>query len=300
MGAVLIAFLRALWSQLHLRMLLLTLLPFVLSALICGLGLWFGLQPMIDWLQAWFVNHEGFSIAGRVLGWVGLSSIKVVIVPLIVMWLLLPLMVLVALIFIALVALPVIVNHVSLRYYPGLEQRHGGSFFGSLWVFVSTLVIFVLLWCATLPLALIPPLLLVLHPILWGWLTYRVMVYDALATHASADERRAILRQHRGPLLLIGVLAGAMGAAPTLLWLGGALTVILFPLLAAGAIWLYVLIFVFSGLWFQHYCLAALAQYRAAQSPNQVLLHRSGPAQNQEPQEQQQPKFSDVEFRDIN
>ncbi|MEO8838537.1 MAG: hypothetical protein ABI351_07470, partial [Herbaspirillum sp.] len=68
MRSVLLAFMRALWSQLHLRMLLLTLLPFVLSALVWGLGLWLGLQPMIDWLQAWFVNHEGFSLAGRVLG----------------------------------------------------------------------------------------------------------------------------------------------------------------------------------------------------------------------------------------
>jgi arginine exporter protein ArgO len=64
-------------------------------------------------------------------------------------------------------------------------------------------------------------------------------------------------------LLLIGAIAGTMGAAPTLLWLGGALSVIFFPLLAAGAIWLYVLVFVFTGLWFQHYCLEALATHRA-------------------------------------
>jgi len=64
-------------------------------------------------------------------------------------------------------------------------------------------------------------------------------------------------------LLLIGAIGGAMGAAPTLLWLGGALSVIFFPVLAAGAIWLYVLVFVFTGLWFQHYCLDALAAHRA-------------------------------------
>jgi hypothetical protein len=38
------------------------------------------------------------------------------------------------------------------------------------------------------------------------------------------------------------------------------------PVIAGFAIWLYVLVFVFSGLWFQHYCLAALAQQRAAAS----------------------------------
>jgi fatty acid desaturase len=89
-----------------------------------------------------------------------------------------------------------------------------------------------------------------------------VMAYDALADHASAEERRVLMRTHRWPLLAIGIAAGAMGAAPTLLWLGGALSVILFPLLAGVSIWLYVLVFVFSGLWFQHYLLEALQRQR--------------------------------------
>jgi hypothetical protein len=46
-------------------------------------------------------------------------------------------------------------------------------------------------------------------------------------------------------------------------WLGGALSFVLLPLLAAVSIWLYVLVFVFTGLWFEHYCLEALAAYRA-------------------------------------
>ena len=95
-----------------------------------------------------------------------------------------------------------------------------------------------------------------------GWLTYRVMSYDALADHASVEERRVLMRAHRWPLLAIGIAAGAMVAAPTLLWLGGALSVILFPLLAGVSIWLYVLVFVFCGLWFQHYTLSALASLR--------------------------------------
>jgi hypothetical protein len=33
--------------------------------------------------------------------------------------------------------------------------------------------------------------------------------------------------------------------------------------LAAVAIWLYLLIFMFSGLWFQHYCLDSLARLRS-------------------------------------
>lgn len=266
MRLVLRAFGRALLSQLHVRMLLLTLMPFFLSVAIWGIVLWFGLQPMIDWIQNYFVENNGFKIAGSVLGWLGLGAIKTVIVPLIAMWVLLPLMILTALVFIGVFAMPTIVTHVSIRHYPNLEKRNGGTLLGSLWTAISSFVAFLVLWLVTLPLSAIPPLGFVIQPVLWGWLTYRVMAYDALAAHADLQERQAILRIHRWPLLLIGVIAGTMGAAPTLLWLGGALSVIFFPILAAGSIWLYVLVFTFTGLWFQYYCLAALASHRALTS----------------------------------
>lgn len=259
---LLISFSRAVLSQLHFRMLMLTVLPFILSVAIWGVLLWIWLQPVIDWLHVYFVENDGFVIAGEALGWFGLGAIKTVIVPMIAMWVLLPLMIFTALIFVGTMAMPAIVKHVGRRYYPDLEQRHGGTFLGSLWIGISSFVVFVVLWLITLPLALVPPLTFVIQPALWGWLTYRVMAYDALAEHASTEERLALLRKHRWPLFLIGVITGSMGAAPTLLWLGGALSVIFFPILAAGAIWLYVLVFVFTGLWFQHYCMEALAAQR--------------------------------------
>jgi hypothetical protein len=263
MRPVLMAFGRALLSQLHFRMLMLTVMPFVLSVALWGILLWLGLQPMIDWLQAYFADNGGFRVAGDVLGWFGLGAIKTVLVPLIAMWVLLPLMILTALVFVGTMAMPAIVRHVGNRMYPELERRKGGSVWGGLWVASSSFIVFAVLWLLTLPLSIFPPLTFVIQPALWGWLTYRVMAYDALAEHASALECKEILRGHRWPLFVIGAITGAMGAAPTLLWLGGALSVIFFPVLAAGAIWLYVLVFVFTGLWFQHYCLEALAGYRA-------------------------------------
>lgn len=262
MRLVMITFGRALLSQLHPRMLLLTILPFVLSLLLWGVALWLGLQPMIDWLHAYFVDNNLFQWATSVLGWFGLGTIKTVLVPLIAMWLLLPLMVVTALLFVGAIAMPAIARHVASRHYPQLAQLHGGSLAGSLGVSLGSFLVFMLLWLVTLPLNALPPLAFVVQPVLWGWLTYRVMAYDALAEHASTEERRLLLREHRWPLLTIGIAAGAMGAAPTLLWLGGALSVILFPLLAGVSIWLYVLVFVFCGLWFQHYTLAALARLR--------------------------------------
>jgi hypothetical protein len=264
MRSILTSFARALLSQLHFRMLMLTILPFVASLVLWGIALWLGLQPLMDWLQSWFVAHDAFRITGDALSWLGLGAIKTVLVPMIAMWLLLPLMILTALVFVGTLAIPAIVRHVSDRDYPDLERRRGGSMLGSLWVSGFSFVVFMVVWVLTLPLNLIPPLTFVVQPLLWGWLTYRVMAYDALADHASEAERRELMRLHRWPLLAIGAAAGSMGAAPSLLWLGGALSVVLFPLLAAVSVWLYVLVFVFSGLWFEHYCLAALRRLRLA------------------------------------
>lgn len=269
MRPVLVALGRAIVSQLHFRMLLLTVLPFVLSVALWGVLLWLGLQPMIDWLHAYFSEGGWFSTAGDILGRFGLESITTVLVPLIAMWVLLPLMILTALVFVGTMAMPIIVRHIGSRHYPDLEMRRGGSILGSLWIATYSFIVFTFLWLVTLPLSLFPPLAFIVQPALWGWLTYRVMAYDALAEHASAQEIKDVMRDHRWPLLSIGAVAGAMGAAPTMLWLGGALSVIFFPVLAAGAIWLYVLVFVFSGLWFEHYCLDALAVYRVRQNPAQ-------------------------------
>ncbi|MBI3283275.1 MAG: EI24 domain-containing protein [Burkholderiales bacterium] len=264
MAAVIRAWGRAVATQLHYRMLLLTLRPFLAALLLWSVAMWWGLQMLVDFIQDWFVLHRAFDTAGEVLGWFGLLAFKAMLVPLVAMWLLLPLMIFTALLCIGVFAMPAISRHVAARYYQQLEQRRGGSLIGSLWVALSSFAMFAVLWLLTLPLALLPPLSLILQPLLWGWLTYRVIVYDALAQHADAAERQLLIRSQRGPLLLIGTVAGLCGAAPGLLWLGGVISVLFLPLLAGVAIWLYVLVFVFTGLWFQHYCLYALQQQRAA------------------------------------
>jgi hypothetical protein len=264
MRPVLNALGRAILSQLHFRMLVLTLLPFLSSLLLWGLVLYLGLNPMIDSLHRYFADNNLFHWSGAALGFLGAGALKTVLVPLLAMWLLLPLMILTALVFVGLVAMPAIAKHVATRHYPQLEKRRGGSLAGSVATAIGAFLVFAFLWLLSLPLYLFPPLALLVQPVLWGWLTCRVMAYDALSEHASRDERHQLMRSERWPLLVIGIATGALGAAPTLLWLGGVLSVIFFPLLAAISIWLYVLVFVFSGLWFQHYCLGALARLRHA------------------------------------
>ncbi len=258
---------RALLSQLHPRMLLLTLLPLAVAIALWGVALWWGLQPLIDQLHTWFADYGLFRKAGEMLDSLGLSGLRTLLVPLLAMWLLLPFMILTALVLVGLLAMPAIARHVGQAHYPQLQQRHGGSLAGSLWVSLSAFAGFIVFWLLTLPLNLVPLFALIVQPVLWGWLACRVMSYDALADYADSSERRAIVQRERWPLLAIGIATGSLGAVPGLLWLGGVVSVIFFPLLATAAIWLYLLVFVFSGLWFQYYCLDALARLRSVPLP---------------------------------
>jgi hypothetical protein len=168
---------------------------------------------------------------------------------------------------------------VAERRFPQLERKRGGSLVASvLWSLGSTLLALIALVISS-PLWLVPPLILMLPPLIWGWLTYRVMAFDALAEHASPEERRELFRRHRGWLLGIGVLCGYLGAAPSLIWASGALLAAAFVILVPLAIWLYTLIFALSSLWFAHYCLAALLALRSERALAAASVASPAPAQ---------------------
>ncbi|MDB5746864.1 MAG: hypothetical protein JWP72_1712 [Massilia sp.] len=261
---------RALRAQFSRRMLMLSFIPLLLSLLVWGGLLWAFLPGLFDWLHALFVEYGWFQSSGSMLSMLGLGVLKVVVVPMMAIILLLPLMIASSLLFMGIFAMPAIERHVGRRDYPGLEQKGGGSFAGSVWMNLSSVAVFALLWLCTVPLYAIPPLAVVVQAALWGWVASRVMSYDALAAHASAPERQAIMRTHRWPLLAIGMASGALGALPGIAWMGGAvLAVVLFPILAILSAWLYLVIFLFTGLWYQYYCLQALEELRVA-SPSAV------------------------------
>ena len=269
MAAVLTAYGRALASQFSARIMLLSLVPLLLSVALWGALLYTGLQPVIDWVQVLFTDYNVFGASAGVLGMSGLGMLKTVAVPLVAMLLLLPLMILTSLLFMGLAAMPAIGRHVGTRQFAGLEMKQGGSLLGSLGLSLGSVLLFVLLWILTLPLYVFPPLALAAQVALWGWLTARVMSYDALAAYASFDERRALMHRHRWPLLAIGMVSGAAGALPGIVWVGGALiSVVLFPFLAMLSIWIYLVIFIFTGLWFQYYCLQALRELRTGNVGN--------------------------------
>jgi hypothetical protein len=164
-----------------------------------------------------------------------------------------------ALLIVAALMTPALVALVAERRFPHLERKRGGSLlFSAVWSAglhaAGGLALVVSLcrcgwcrrwcWCC--------------RRLIWGWLTYRVMAFDALADHASKDERScrssastAVVAGHWHP-------DGYLGAAPSLVWASGTLFAAAFVILVPVAIWIYTLVFAFSSLWFAHYCLQAL------------------------------------------
>ena len=275
---VLTAYGRALQSQFTGPMLRLSFVPFFLSIILWGLLLYFGFVPFRDYVAALFAQYGGSVASGSFMGISTMGVLKTFIVPALSMLILLPLMIVTSKVFMGVAGMPPIVRHVSERQYPKLEMKRGGSFMGSVMINVTGFVVFIPLWLMSLPLYAIAPLAVLAQVLLWGWLTSRVMAYDALADHASPQEMATIVRSHRRPLMLIGMISGAAGALPGLAWIGGALvSVLLFPILAALSVWLFTLVFIFTGLWYQYYCLQALEELRA-RAPGATSLTNNGPA----------------------
>ena len=262
MGQLLNSFWRAVAYCLHPRVIALSILPLVImSVLSLGLGYFFW-DNALTMMRGSLESHEMVNASVRWLEGLGLNSLRLVLAPALLLFLAVPVIVIVSLLFVAMFMTPAMVALVAERRFPSLERKKSGSVVASLlWSLGSTiLAIFALV--ISMPLWLIPPLVLILPPLIWGWLTYRVMSYDALADHASSQERLQILKENRAALLGIGVLSGYLGAAPSLIWASGAMFVVMAPLLVPLAIWVYTLVFAFSSLWFAHYSLAALEQLR--------------------------------------
>ena len=257
------SFWRAVAYCLHPRVIALSLLPLVVMAALGGALWYFFWQRAVTWVRAGFESYEWMS---RLLNWVegfGVAGLKTTLAPLVVVLMATPLIVVVSLLLVAVLMTPSMLNLVANRRFPLLERRHGGSLIAGVVASTGATVLALAALVATVPLWFVPPLILILPPLIWGWLTYRVMTYDVLAEHASKEERQTLVKRHRNALLGMGVLTGYLGAAPSLVWASGVLFLTLAPLLVPIAVWIYTLVFAFSALWFSHYALSALQLLRA-------------------------------------
>jgi hypothetical protein len=266
MRLLLDSFWRAVAYCMHPRVIVLSFLPLGLMVVLAAVLGYFYWDASVAWTRQ---ALDAWPLLSTVWAWIGgifSSDVKAILAPLVVVLAVTPLIVVVSLLIVAGFMAPALTRLVAERRFPALEQKRGASFLGSAARSLGLTVLAMLALVVSMPLWLIPPLVLILPPLIWGWLTYRVMSFDALAEHATADERHALLRDHRLPLLAIGVLCGYLGAAPSIVWASGLLFAAAFFVLAPMAIWIYTLVFAFSALWFAHYCLDALARLRLQQA----------------------------------
>jgi hypothetical protein len=263
MKSLLDAFWRAGAYCLHPKVIGLSVLPLVLSAAIALVLGWFYWEPALSAVRG---TLEGWHLVDAALSWIETllgASFRAMMAPLIVVALAVPAVVMLSLLMVAWLMTPAIVRLVVARRFPTLQRKQGAGLLLGLGWSLACSAWALLLLALSLPLWLIPPVVLIVPPLIWGWLTYRVLSFDVLADHADRAERRLLMDRHRWPLLAVGIVTGYLGAAPSLLWAFSAAALILAPVLVVVSIWLYTLVFAFSALWFAHFLLAALAALRA-------------------------------------
>lgn len=266
MGLLFDSFWRALAYCFRPRVLALSMLPLVIMAILAWVLKYFYWDSAVASVSEWITSS---GLMGRFWSWLselGSGSVAALLAPMVVLAAVVPLVVVLSLLGVAAFMTPALVSLVGKQRFPTLEMKRGASFFRSmLWSLGSALMALLVLAVSS-PLWLVPPLVLILPPLIWGWLTYRVMAFDALAEHASRQERETVLRRHKMPLLIIGLVTGYLGAAPAIIWASGVVFAAAFVVLIPIGIWLYTMVFALSSLWFAHYCLAALGQLRETEA----------------------------------
>ncbi|CAM3592668.1 EI24 domain-containing protein [Polynucleobacter brandtiae] len=253
----------ALVGTMHPRMLWLSFRPFLIVSVLWGVVIWLSWAPALEILSLFLTSSIFTSWIQDGLIWAGFENARAWIAPLFFVMLLIPLIAISLLVVIAFTTVPAIVRTVSRQpSYKNIEKKNGGSLLGSVIYSVWSMLISLALIMLTLPVWWIPPMVAVIPPLIWGWLTMRLMSYDVLAQHASERERGILLDQHRWQLFGMGIASGMLGAVPTFFWATSALALVLFPLVSFIALWIYSIIFVFAGLWFTHFLLHALKNLR--------------------------------------
>lgn len=183
-----------------------------------------------------FVNWDATTVA--------LVSAKVIVVLMLV-----PLVQLTALMILGVFGMDAMVDAVAARRFPALARRKGGSLAGSLWNSALALAGMVALFLVTLPLWVFPPLWPVIPVLVMGWVNQRMLRYDALSAHATADEMKKIFSQRKMSLYSLGLVLALIAYVPIIGFFA--------PVLL--------------GLAFIHYLLAELEAMRTAPIEGEVV-----------------------------
>ena len=198
-------------SLLHPRMLWLMMWPMLIAVVIWGVVLVFtGAQVVAllsGWMQQWMQSGTLF------IRW-DFSDAITVAAKVLVFLTFIPLVWLTALLILSVFGMQAMVEHIASRRFPQLARRRGGGFAGSLLNSLAALAGLALLCLVSIPFWLVPPLWPLIPVAIMGWVNQRVLRYDALAEHASADEMRTIFAARRGALYLLGAVLALLAYVP--------------------------------------------------------------------------------------
>jgi len=229
----------ALGNLLHPRMIWLMIWPLVLA-----LGVW-GTLAIVFWAQLALAIAEwmqsGLAYAPLIGQW-DFTTATLFLAKVLILVMLVPLIQLTALLILSIFGMPSMVEHVARRSYPRLERRKGGSLAGSVWNSSVGLLGLIGLGLVSIPFWIFPPLWPLIPIAILGWVNQRVLRYDALAEHASAEEMRRLFSRRWGGLYVMGLILALAAYIPLLGFFA--------PVLL--------------GLSFIHYLLAALEDERSA------------------------------------
>ena len=143
---------------LHPRVIALSVLPLVIMAVISlGLG-YFYWEAAVSMVRG---NLESFAMLDTMVRWLetlGLSNLRVVLAPVLLLFLAIPVIVIVSLLFVALFMTPAMVALVAERRFPDLERKKGGSLLASVSWSLGSTVLAVVALVLSIPLWFIPPL----------------------------------------------------------------------------------------------------------------------------------------------
>lgn len=115
---------------------------------------------------------------------------------------------------IAVLAGPVFVRVVEARHFPELEKKNGGTAAGGAANAIVALALWIPMALVVLPFLLFPPIGVPLSLVVNAWLNQRLFRYDALAVHASREERLALARTARWRLFGLGLALSPLSLVP--------------------------------------------------------------------------------------
>jgi CysZ protein len=195
----------------HPRMLWLMVWPMLLA-----LGVW-GVAAIALWgrTAVWLADHfKQWAASGAFLVRWEAGDAVLVAAHVFILLLFVPAVWLTALLILSVFGMPAMVEHVAQRRFPALARRRGGGVAGSVWNGVVALAGLAGLALASIPFWLVPPLWPLIPVAIMGWLNQRVLRYDALAEHASADEMRQIFGERRRTLYTMGAILALLAYVP--------------------------------------------------------------------------------------